>query len=167
MAADTRPWLTDWSTAPSRPRSFVAKIPRAIRPICPIDEYATTPRTSGWRKASSEPYTTPPAASTSRTVRQSSTGPGKWGSTIQTRPNTAAFETTPESSAATSGGDSVYAARSQPWNGSSGAFTANAATKPRKIQSLSLVPDSTRENVPCEMPKATIEASIRSEPAIV
>ena len=31
------------------------------------------------------------------------------------KPATAAFETTPESSAATSGGACVYAPRSQPW----------------------------------------------------
>ena len=100
-------------------------------------------------------------------MRQSSTGPGKCGSTIQMKPKTAAFETTPESSAATSGGASVYAVRSQPWNGSSGALTANATRKPRKTQSLPLVPESSRLNVPCEIPKATIEASISSEPAIV
>ena len=57
--------------------------------------------------------------------------------------------------------------RSQPWNGSSGAFTAKATRKPRKTQSLPLVPASIRLNVPCESPKATIEASISSEPAIV
>ena len=61
----------------------------------------------------------------------------------------------------------MYAVRSQPWNGSSGAFTANAIMKPRKTQSLPLVPESIRLNVPCERPKTTIDASISSEPAIV
>ena len=61
----------------------------------------------------------------------------------------------------------MYAARSQPWNGKSGAFTAKAARKPRKIQSFALVPPPWSENVPCETPKAMIEASISSEPAIV
>ena len=96
-----------------------------------------------------------------------STGSGKCGSTIQTRPKTAAFETTPERSAATSGGASVYAERSQPWKGRSGALTAKAAMNPRKIRSFELVPISESRKVPCEMPNAMIEASISSEPAIV
>ena len=100
-------------------------------------------------------------------MRKSSTGCGKCGSTIQTRPKTAALETTPERIAPTSGGASVYARRSQPWNGSSGAFTAKAARNPRKIQSLELVPMSASRKVPCEMPNAMIDASIRSEPTIV
>ena len=79
----------------------------------------------------------------------------------------AAFETTPERIAASSGGASVYAVRSQPWNGSSGAFTAKAARNPRNTQSFELVPISESANVPCEIPKATIDASIRREPAIV
>ena len=37
-AAETSPWLTDWSTAPSTPRSFAAKRPSVIRPICASDE---------------------------------------------------------------------------------------------------------------------------------
>ena len=41
--------------ARSRPRSSAAKMPSTIRLIWPIDEYAITPRTSGWRNASSEP----------------------------------------------------------------------------------------------------------------
>jgi hypothetical protein len=61
----------------------------------------------------------------------------------------------------------VYALRNQPWNGRSGALTAKAARKPRKIQSFELVPISESRNVPCEMPNATIDASIRSDPAIV
>ena len=55
IAAETRPWLTEWSTAPVMPRLSTEKMPSTIRPICAIDEYATTPRTSGWRNASSEP----------------------------------------------------------------------------------------------------------------
>ena len=55
----------------------------------------------------------------------------------------------------------MYAARSRPWNGKSGAFTANAATNPRKIQLFVLVEPSCSENVPSVTPKATIEASIR------
>ena len=69
------------------------------------------------------------------------------------KPKTAAFETTPERTAATSGGASVYAVRSQPWNGKSGALTAKASAKPRKIQLFPLVPESTRLNVCCEMPE--------------
>ena len=61
----------------------------------------------------------------------------------------------------------MYVRRSQPWNGSSGAFTKNAARKPRKIQSFELVPSSASSNVPCEIPNAMIDASIRSDPAIV
>ena len=53
--AETRPWLTECSTAPSRPRSVTAKMPSTMRPIWPIDEYAITPRTSGWRNARTEP----------------------------------------------------------------------------------------------------------------
>ena len=67
---------------------------------------------------------------------KSSTGAGNFAITIRRKPNTAAFETTPESIAATSGGDSRYASTSQPWNGKIGALTANAARKPRKTQSF-------------------------------
>ena len=51
--------------------------------------------------------------------------------------------------------------------GEEGALIANATAKPRKIQTLSLVPESTRLNVPCVTPKATTDASISNEPAIV
>jgi hypothetical protein len=61
----------------------------------------------------------------------------------------------------------VYAARNQPWKGKSGDLTANATAKPRKIQLLPLVPESTRSNVCCEMPNATIAASMSIDPAIV
>ncbi len=61
----------------------------------------------------------------------------------------------------------MYASRSQPWNGRSGAFTANAARNPRKIQSFELVPRSASWNVPFETPSATIEASMSNEPTIV
>ena len=37
------------------PMLSTEKMPSTIRPICAIEEYATTPRTSGWRNASSEP----------------------------------------------------------------------------------------------------------------
>ena len=53
--AEISPWLTIWSTAPSKPRSFAANRPSVISPICASDEYAITPRMSGARKASSEP----------------------------------------------------------------------------------------------------------------
>ena len=63
------PWATICSTAPSKPRSVPAKRPSAISPDCARDEYATTPRKSGARNASSEPYTSAPAASASTVVR--------------------------------------------------------------------------------------------------
>ena len=75
--------------------------------------------------------------------------------------------TIPLSTADTSGDASRYASGSQPWNGKSGAFTAKAAAKPRKIQLEPLVPESTRSNVPSDSPNAMIETSISSEPAIV
>ena len=40
-----------------------------MSPDCAIDEYATTPRKSGARNASSEPYTSAAAPRTSTTVR--------------------------------------------------------------------------------------------------
>jgi hypothetical protein len=46
-------------------------------------------------------------------------------------------------------------------------LTANAARKPRKSQTLSLVPESTRSKVPCCRPNTTIAASMSSDPAIV
>ena len=49
------PCATICSTAPSKPRSVPAKRPSAISPDWASDEYATTPRKSGARKASSEP----------------------------------------------------------------------------------------------------------------
>ena len=83
------------------------------------------------------------------------------------KPKIAAFEITPESTAATSGDDSRYASGSQPWSGKSGALTANATAKPRKSQVLSLGGAVTRSNDPCWSPKTITEASISSEPAIV
>ena len=83
------------------------------------------------------------------------------------KPKTAAFEITPESTAATSGDDSRYASGSQPCSGKSGALTAKATRKPRKTQVLSLVPVVTRSNEPADSPKTITEASISSEPAIV
>src|SRR5689334_9088164 len=53
--AEIKPWLTICSTEPSRPRSFTAKMPIVISPICASDEYAITPRRSGARNASSDP----------------------------------------------------------------------------------------------------------------
>ena len=44
-----------WRSAPFRPESFTAKRPRTIRHIWARLEYAITPRTSGARKARSEP----------------------------------------------------------------------------------------------------------------
>ena len=38
IAAETRPWLTEWRTAPVTPRSSAAKMPSTIRLIWPIDE---------------------------------------------------------------------------------------------------------------------------------
>ena len=95
------------------------------------------------------------------------TGSGNFASTMTRNPYTAVLETIPERTAATSTGASLYVSGSQPWNGNSGAFTAKATTKPRKIQTLSLVPESVRLNVPCVTPSATTEASISNEPAIV
>ena len=66
---ETRPCATICSTAPSKPRSVPANRPSAISPDCASDEYATTPRKSGARKASSEPYTSVAAASASIVVR--------------------------------------------------------------------------------------------------
>ena len=98
---------------------------------------------------------------------KSSTGSGNFASTMTRNPYTAVFETIAERTAATSGGASRYVSGSQPCRGKSGAFTAKAIAKPRKIQVLSLVPESSRLKVPCVTPKATTEASINSEPAIV
>ena len=53
--AETSPCATICSTAPSRPRSVPANSPSVISPDCASDEYATTPRKSGARNASSEP----------------------------------------------------------------------------------------------------------------
>ena len=52
---ESSPWLTICSTEPFRPRLVAAKTPNVISPIWASDEYATTPRTSGARKARSEP----------------------------------------------------------------------------------------------------------------
>ena len=99
-------------------------------------------------------------------VWSSSTGSGKRGSTIITNPNTAAFETTPESTAATSGVDCVRSPqpavereeRRLDREGGEEAeedpvVRARAAALERERALLT--------------PKATIEASISSEPAIV
>ena len=100
-------------------------------------------------------------------MRKSCAGSGNFAIAMRRKPYAAAFETTPLSTAATSGDDSRYASGSQPWNGNSGALTANAIAKPRKIQLLELVPPSTRSNVPCVRPSTMIETSMSSEPAIV
>ena len=76
-----------------------------ISPICASDEYAITPRMSGERKASSEPYTSPTPASTRITV-VSLAGPGNFAIAIRSKPYAATFEITPESRPATSGEDS-------------------------------------------------------------
>ena len=55
IVIESSPWLTIWSTEPSRPRLLEAKRPKPISPICASEEYAMTPRTSGARNASSEP----------------------------------------------------------------------------------------------------------------
>jgi hypothetical protein len=86
---------------------------------------------------------------------------------MRRNPYVAAFEITPESIAATSGGDSRYVSGSQPWKGQIGALTANAAAKPRKIHVLPLWPISCMSKVPAESPSAITETSIRSEPASV
>ena len=54
MLAEMSPCATDWSTAPSSPRSSNAKTPIVMSPICAIDEYAITAQV-GARNASSEP----------------------------------------------------------------------------------------------------------------
>jgi hypothetical protein len=86
---------------------------------------------------------------------------------MRMKPKTAALEIRPERTAATSGDDSLYASGSQPWKGNSGALTAKAAAKPRNSHVLSLVPLSTRSNVPWSRPKTITAASISSDPAIV
>jgi hypothetical protein len=86
---------------------------------------------------------------------------------MKRKPKPAAFETTPERTAATSAEDSRYASGSQPCSGNSGAFTAKAATKPRKIHGFVLASAPVRSNVPSVRPSATIAASMSSEPAIV
>src|ERR1041384_3929482 len=100
-------------------------------------------------------------------TRKSAVGPGNFAIAIRRKPYAATFETTPESTAATSGDDSRQASGTQADSRNSGALTAKAATNPRKIQSLELVPDPTRSKVPWERPSTMIEASISSEPAIV
>src|SRR5207302_5865085 len=129
-------------------------------------EWRVAPARPGAGKASRDPYPRPQAASTRIGVLKACVGPGNFAIASRRNPNAAAFETTPLSTADTSGDASRYASGSQPWNGNSGAFTANAATKPRKIQSLELVPLSTRSNVPCESPRTMIATSISNEPAI-
>ena len=54
-------WATDWRTAPSSPRSLNAKTPSVMSPICAIDEYATIPRRSGERNASTRAVDEPRA----------------------------------------------------------------------------------------------------------
>ena len=53
--AETSPCATICSTAPSYPSVVPENSPSAIRPDCARDEYATTPRRSAARKASTEP----------------------------------------------------------------------------------------------------------------
>jgi hypothetical protein len=48
-----------------------------------------------------------------------------------------------------------------------GAFTAKAAVKPRKIQTLWWPPTSAKSKLPAESPAAMIATSMRSDPAIV
>src|SRR5215475_1782528 len=100
-------------------------------------------------------------------MRKSSKGSGNLNRQMRMKPNTAAFEISPESTADTSGDDSRYASGSQPWSGKSGALTAKATRKPRKTHVLSLVPVVTRSNEPSERPNTITDASISSEPAIV
>ncbi len=100
-------------------------------------------------------------------MRQSSKGPGNFAKQMRMKPKTAAFEITPDNTAATSGDDSRYASGSQPWNGKSGALIANAMAKPRKSHVLLLVFVEIRSNEPCWSPKTITAASISSEPAIV
>src|SRR5204862_5533060 len=121
-----------------------------ISPSCARLEYAITARRSGARNAKSDPQTNPQAASTRIGVRKSDTGPGNVDIAIRRNPSAAAFDTPPDSTPATSADDSLYASGSQPWNGNSGAFTANAAANPRKIHELPFVPDPIMSNVPCE-----------------
>ena len=72
----------------------------------------------------------------------------------------------PRSTAATSTGASRYASGSQPWNGNSGAFTAKATAKPRKIRRCRSSRIRSARTSPVT-PNATTDASISSEPAIV
>ena len=107
------------------------------------------------------------AAKTRIGTRTSWVGPGNFAIAIRSSPYTAALDTTPESTAETSGGASRYASGSQPWKGKRGALTAKAATNPRKIQVFPLVPVSTRSKLPWWIPRTITAASISSEPAIV
>ena len=85
---------------------MTANSPITIRHICARLEYATTPRKSGWRNASSDPYTSPIEASARMVFRIVSTGSGKWEIAMNRKPYAAVFEITPESTADTSAGDS-------------------------------------------------------------
>src|SRR5262249_58082384 len=83
---------------------------------------------------------------------------------MRRKPYAAAFETTPERTAATSGDDSRYASGSQPCSGNSGALIANAATKPRKIHWLRLLPSFVRSDVLLDKPEKASRAGIMSRP---
>ena len=52
---ETSACATDWRIEPAIPASLAAKSPIVMSPICASDEYASTPRRSGARKATSEP----------------------------------------------------------------------------------------------------------------
>src|ERR671937_1996666 len=100
-------------------------------------------------------------------TRRSCVGPGNFAIAIRRKPYAAAFDTTPDRTAAISGDDSRYASGSQPWSGKSGALIANAATKPRKIHWLELVPILTKSNVFSDSPYTITAASISSDPVMV
>src|SRR5512132_3926312 len=85
-AAERSPWFTICRTAPERPRSFIAKSPIVIRLICARLEYAITPRTSGARNATREPYTRPTAASARIKGRRSCAGSGNFAIAMARNP---------------------------------------------------------------------------------
>ena len=102
-AAETSAWLTIWNVAPVAPRSDKRKMPSTMKDIWAIDEYATTPRPSRWRKASSEPHRKPIVPSAINTQAYFADCAGKSGTSTARNAKAPAFEATPLSMAATSG----------------------------------------------------------------
>ena len=105
--AESRPWLIIWNVAPVPPWSLKTKMPSEIRLICAdrrVGDDRRASRAGGTPRASTRAG--PASESVSSTGWKSAAGPGKSGSAKRSMPYAPAFETTPESIAATSGGDS-------------------------------------------------------------